>query len=214
MERVIPTRSSLQKIKESLKIAQDGYSLLEKKREALMSEFMKEIAGMQDIYALLKDRLRQFYIHFKQGCISLGQERTELFLLQSKAQLEIGVIYRSVMGLRVPSLEITNRNIPRPGLAFCTVEMDQALVMVSEIQDLLVKYVEKRYIVEELAREIKKTQRRVNALDVFFIPRYSFLKRWIEDVLEENEREGFIRQKKVKQILARRRDAVRKEGYH
>ncbi len=205
MEKVIPTRSSLQKVKENLKIAKDGYSLLEKKREALMAEFMKEIAEMRDIYLELKDRLREFYDRFKEGCISLGQEKTDLFLLQSKARLEIGVIYRSIMGLRVPSLRITKRNVPRPGLAFSTLEMDQALVRVIEIQDLLVKYVEKRYIVEELSREIKKTQRRVNALEVFFIPKYSFLKRWIEDVLEENEREGLVRQKKVKQILARRR---------
>ncbi len=205
MDKVIPTRSSLRRIKESLKIAKDGHSLLEKKREALMSEFMKEVAGMQDIYSLLKDKLREFYSRFRQGCISLGQERTDLFLLQSKAQLEIGVMYRSVMGLRVPSLEITNRNIPRPGLAFSTVEMDQALAMVSEIQDLLVRYVEKRYIVEELSREIKRTQRRVNALEVFFIPTYTRLKRWIEDVLEENEREGFIRQKKVKTVLQKKR---------
>ncbi len=205
MEKVIPTRSSLRQVKENLKLAKDGYGLLEKKREALMSEFMKEVTQMQTIYEELNEKLAVFYKKFRKGCISLGQERTDLFILQSRADLEVDVIYRSVMGVRVPNLSITDRNIPRPGLAFSTMEMDQALAMVGKIQDLLVKYVEKRYIVDELAREIKKTQRRVNALDVFFIPMYSRLKKWIEDVLEENDREMFIRQKKVKVILARKK---------
>ena len=205
MENLTPTRSNLQKVKENLKISKDGYGLLEKKREALMSEFMKEVAQMQAVYEDLQARLREFYVQFKKGGISLGQEREELFILQSKAWLEVDVIHRSVMGVRVPSLSIGERNIPRPGLAFSTLEMDKALSMVPEIQDLLVKYIEKRYIVDELAREIKKTQRRVNALEVFFMPLYSRVKKWIEDVLEENDREMFIRQKMVKAVMAKKR---------
>ncbi len=205
MEKVIPTRSALRRIKENLKIAKDGYSLLEKKREALMSEFMREVAQMQDIYAELREKLRRFYSQFRKGAVSLGQDRSELFFLQSKATLEIDVRFRSIMGVKVPSLQISERNVPRPGLAFSTLEMDRALAMVEEIQDLLVRYVEKRYIVDELAREIKRTQRRVNALEVFFIPSYTATKKWIEDVLEENDREMFTRQKKVKDVLARKR---------
>jgi V/A-type H+-transporting ATPase subunit D len=56
-----------------------------------------------------------------------------------------------------------------------------------------------------LANEIKKTQRRVNALENIFIPDYQQTVKAIEEVLEENDREEFIRKKKVKSVLTKKR---------
>ena len=56
-----------------------------------------------------------------------------------------------------------------------------------------------------LANEVKKTQRRVNALETIFIPHYEGARDYIQSVLEENEREEFFRQKRVKNKLARAR---------
>ncbi|MBD3182512.1 V-type ATP synthase subunit D, partial [Candidatus Poribacteria bacterium] len=61
-----------------------------------------------------------------------------------------------------------------------------------------------------LAAEIRKTQRRVNALENIFIPEYEETVKAIEEVLEENEREEFIRKKKVKSVLERKRKKNKK----
>ena len=56
-----------------------------------------------------------------------------------------------------------------------------------------------------LAREVRKTQRRVNALEKMFIPAYVETLRFITDALEERERDEFIVMRKVKERLEKRR---------
>jgi V/A-type H+-transporting ATPase subunit D len=50
----------------------------------------------------------------------------------------------------------------------------------------------------KLAMEIKKTQKRTNALEKIQMPRYEREIKYIQEVLEEKEREDFFRLKKVK----------------
>lgn len=52
--------------------------------------------------------------------------------------------------------------------------------------------------VYKLAMEIKKTQKRANALEKIQIPKYKALVKNIEETLEEKEREDFFRLKRVK----------------
>ena len=52
-----------------------------------------------------------------------------------------------------------------------------------------------------LAMELKKTQRRVNALENIFIPQYVETVKFLEDNLAEKEREAFFQMKRVKAKL-------------
>jgi len=47
--------------------------------------------------------------------------------------------------------------------------------------------------VRRIARELKKTQRRVNALERIFIPNFEDTIRFIQDNLEEQDREEIFR---------------------
>ena len=55
-----------------------------------------------------------------------------------------------------------------------------------------------RTIVWRLAEEVKRTQRRVNALDKMIIPQAKETKQYIESVLEERERENVFVLKALK----------------
>ena len=55
--------------------------------------------------------------------------------------------------------------------------------------------------VTRLATEIQSTKRRVNALKNIVIPRFDTTIRWIALTLGEQEREEFVRLKKVKARL-------------
>lgn len=48
--------------------------------------------------------------------------------------------------------------------------------------------------------ELRKTQRRVNALESTIIPRHQNTVAYIEQVLEEENREEIVRAKKVKEM--------------
>jgi len=83
--------------------------------------------------------------------------------------------------------------------------LDEASKRFEELIEIIFKWSEIEISVWRLANEIKKTQRRVNALENIFIPDYQQTVKAIEEVLEENDREEFIRKKKVKSVLTRKR---------
>ena len=59
--------------------------------------------------------------------------------------------------------------------------------------------------VVRLARELRRTQRRVNALERIFIPDYEETRDYIRRTLEEREREGFV----IMRMVKRRQEAAR-----
>ncbi len=67
-----------------------------------------------------------------------------------------------------------------------------------ELLTLLTKLASIRTIVWRLAMEVKKTQRRVNALDKMVIPQDKETVKYIEDVLEERERDNTFVLKSLK----------------
>jgi V/A-type H+-transporting ATPase subunit D len=76
--------------------------------------------------------------------------------------------------------------------------VDRCAEELQEVLSILSEYAETTISVWRLAHEIRKTQRRVNALEDLFIPRYDATIKKIEEVLEESEREEFFRRKRLK----------------
>ncbi len=68
----------------------------------------------------------------------------------------------------------------------------------SEVLVLTAKLAEVETGVYRLATEIKRTQRRVNALEYVLIPQYEEMVKFIESYLEETERDDFFRMKRLK----------------
>ena len=77
-------------------------------------------------------------------------------------------------------------------------DCDRVMIDFFELLRLLTDMASIRTIVWRLAREVKKTQRRVNALDKQVIPQTRETKAYIESVLEERERENVFVLKALK----------------
>ena len=56
-----------------------------------------------------------------------------------------------------------------------------------------------------LAKELERTQKLINALEYVIIPQYESAISFIRSTLEEREREEFVRLKKVKVVLERKK---------
>ena len=59
-----------------------------------------------------------------------------------------------------------------------------------------------------LAKELEKTQKLINALEYVIMPQYQSSMTFIKSTLEEREREEFVRLKKVKVVLDRRKEWI------
>ncbi len=86
--------------------------------------------------------------------------------------------------------------------------IDSALSFFKEVLQLLGKLAELKISVLRLANEVKKTIRKVNALEKIAIPDLKETVHYIESRLEENERDMFVLMKMVKENLERKKAAA------
>ncbi len=78
--------------------------------------------------------------------------------------------------------------------------LDQAKAEFEKVKELSIRLSMIENAAIRLAANIKKTQKRANALKNITIPRYETLTRDIQNALEEKEREEFTRLKVIKRM--------------
>ena len=99
----------------------------------------------------------------------------------------------------MPSIEEIDESIePSYGFLRTNANLDQAFKAFKEALSLIARLSEIETTVYKLSVEIKKTQRRVHALEKVLIPQYKALVKFIESYIEESERDDFFRMKMLK----------------
>ncbi len=204
--RVPLTRINLLRFKRSLEIAESGREILEKKRDILMMELRNFTYDMQRTREELGKALTEATSYIEKAVVSLGSENVERNAESTVISADFSVDYRSVMGVTVPITKLEG-DVPQPDYGFSgtNIYLDSAYKKFHELLDLLCKLTELEETVHRIADAVEATQRRVNALKQIHIPRYRRIVREIETVLEEREREEFVRMKKVKNLIEKKR---------
>ena len=198
-KKLAPTRGNLVKIQKSMVQAQNGHSLLEQKRQVLMMELVKHIDVAKEIQKSVSEVFQRAYMALQRANISLGIDTVEDIAGSVPLTDDIVVRLRSVMGVEIPDIDPVGSK-PVPGYSFhgSTGAMDEAYSCFREVLSLLARLAEIETSVYRLAVQIRKTHRRVNALEKVVIP--SSMKEiiFISSVLEEGDREDFVRMKIAK----------------
>jgi len=198
-ELVAPTKSNLLKVKEKLSIAQEGFDLLEQKREILISELMRKIELVKILERDLDKRVETAYPSLKRMLVIVGRERAHKLSQNISYRYELKEKQVVSAGMKLPSLDI---ELPPIDIKYSPVnsfaECDETVLEFFELLKICTDLAAIRTIVWRLAREVKRTQRRVNALEKMVIPTASETKTFIESVLEERERDAFFASKLLK----------------
>jgi V/A-type H+-transporting ATPase subunit D len=131
---------------------------------------------------------------------------------------------RSIMGVNVPIIElpeVLSREVTERGYGLmdsssavdsCARRFEEALAKIIKLAELeeavrnLAGEVEKTKRRVNALEYVEKTKRRVNALEYVMIPRLKTTRKYIQMRLEEMERENFTRLKKIKAILERKEE--------
>ena len=194
-----PTRSSLLRTRESLEMAREGYDILDKKRQVLSTELIHVAHDAEGLETELQELLAAAYHALELAKMTMGREHIEWAALAVNKTVEVMVRPRSVMGVVIPTIEAYGEPPEIPyGLGDTTVALDEAAARFREVLDKIPRLCETMTTVWRLARELQKTQRRVNALQYIFIPEYEATVVYIESALEEREREETFRLKRLK----------------
>ncbi len=211
-KKIAPTRGNLVKLQKSMEQAQSGHDLLEQKRQVLMMELVKFIDEAKNLQRDLSQVFSDAYGALQRANVSLGIDMVEDISASIPHTDEIVVRLRSVMGVEIPDIDEINLEI-KPSYSFyaSTGAMDEAYLSFRRVLLMLLKLAEVETSVYRLAVQIRKTHRRVNALEKVVIPASKSQIVFINDVLEESEREDFVRMKIAKTSRERRENVQNAE---
>jgi V/A-type H+-transporting ATPase subunit D len=203
-----PTKSTLLTVKRDLAFAAEGYELLEQKRQILVLELMgrldKARAGQKEVDGVL----RSAHEALRSALAASGGLACLRESLGITGTHETGVSEQRVMGLNLPQVLVTVKPVapefaPGDGAA----QSDDVMKRFRAALEAIGRLAEVENAVVRLSRELKKTQRRVNALEKIFLPDYRDTVRYVTGVLEERERDGFVIMKMTKDRMEKREES-------
>lgn len=194
---VFPTKGNLINTKKSLSLATLGFELMDRKRNILIREMVALIDTAKSIRGQIESTYAEAYKALQRANITLGV--IENIAGGIEVENGIHITYRSVMGVEIPKVSL-NSTQPKKAYGFSDTnsQFDIAYICFEKAKELTVVLAEVDNSVCRLANEIKKTQRRANALNNIIIPQFEETIKFISDSLEEKEREEFSRLKVIK----------------
>ncbi|MCL4507753.1 MAG: V-type ATP synthase subunit D [Chloroflexi bacterium] len=201
---VPPTRSNLLRMKQELRFVREGYVILDRKREVLTTELIQLAHEAEGLQELIWKLLAEAYRALEQARLTMGQEHLEWAALAVNKTVDVQLKVRGVMGVPIPMVEAHGGPVEMPySLGDTTAAMDEASAAFRAVLSRIPELSELETAVWRLAGELRKTRRRVNALQHIFIPQYEETVAFITSSLEEREREEIFRLKMLKNKTAK-----------
>ena len=199
MLNIAPTKANLISAKNSLEFSEKGFELLDKKRNVLIRELMTYVDLSKELQGKINDAFKEAYEALKKANITMGLKEVQEVASIIPEAMDYEVIFKSVMGVEVPIIKYEEKDIvPRYTMYGTNSSMDLAYMKFNEVKYLIYMLAQVENAVYRLAMEVKKTQKRANALENIQIPKFKEIIKNISGVLEEKEREDFFRLKVVK----------------
>lgn len=194
-----PTKGNLISAKNSLKLAKQGYELMDKKRNILMRELLELIDNAKNVQSEINSTFSSAYLSLQQANIEMGINTVSELSKTIPEETSIKIKQRSIMGTEIPLVEY-DTTPGKPTYAFFQTKssLDEATKRFVKVKELTIRLSAIENSAYRLATNINKTQKRANALKNITIPFYTNLVNEIQNALEEKEREEFTRLKVIK----------------
>ncbi|KAL6719102.1 H(+)-transporting V1 sector ATPase subunit D [Lecanora helva] len=215
-EAVFPTRQSLGTMKNKLKGAETGHSLLKRKSEALTKRF-REITRRIDEAKRKMGRVMQIAA-FSLAEVSYAVGGDIGYQVQEsakQARFRVRTKQENVSGVFLPQFESYttegNNDFGLTGLGKGGQQVQRCRETYARAVETLVELASLQTAFVILDEVIKVVNRRVNAIEHVIIPRTENTIKYINSELDELDREEFYRLKKVKNNKQRDSDAAEQE---
>ncbi|MBP7072868.1 MAG: V-type ATP synthase subunit D [Clostridia bacterium] len=196
---IIYTKTSLMAAQNSLELSKKGYELLDKKRNVLIMTIMSFIEKAEEIQEKVAVVFGDAYEALQTANITMGISNIEQIAQSIPEASGFEVLDKSIMGVEIPEIRHQEEELIHYYSFYHTnTALDVAMQKFHEVKLLLYELSEIEDSVYKLAMEVKRTQKRTNALQNIQIPKYEEIVGKILEVLEEREREDFFRLKVVK----------------
>lgn len=207
--RVSPTRMNLLGTKKRIKTAQKGHKLLKDKRDGLMKEFMALIKDARECRKEVELHMGNAFSLLLEASRRSNPKAIETSLYSPEIKLELSVKTKNVMSVHIPEFSSSfSGNALNFGTMGISANLPEAIKKLQEIFPILLRLAGIEKAVEELAKEIEVTRRRVNALEYRMIPNLFDTVKFIKLRLEESARDAVVSVMRIKAMIEEKeRDA-------
>lgn len=204
---VSANKSNLLRLREELEFAREGLDLLDEKKEVLMAHINTLASKASRVRRQLNTRLGSAYTQLEAALLTHGRPACQRAALAVSMREQIQIKERSFMGVTLPVVRVVlPKMAPSYGFGGTGMAMDAVVREIHQAMETIAELAEIETSLFRLVHEIKKTIRRINALENIHIPTYEATVKYIEESLEEKEREFLFQLKRQK--------ASRKEGLY
>ena len=202
MKKIAPTKSNLMKTRDELKFAKLGFDLLDQKRSILVSELVNLTERAETQQRSLETTLAEAYKSLENAVLRMGKLKIHTLSAAVHSESEIRLSSRKVMGVGLPIVDTDfHEKAPYFSMTDTPYYIDEAVSRFKTAVESMGQFAEIKISIMRLAREVKKTIRKVNALEKIAIPDLEETVRHIANRLEEAERENLILMKTIKERL-------------
>jgi len=208
MEQISPTRTELLTRLVQVRLARQGADLLRAKREALMREFLSELSAFSETRSAMNKAMVEAVQALINALAVDGRESAASVALACRRPINLTVQRKNIWGIRV--VDVTSdyavRTPSQRGYTPVGVSarLDETAERFEAALDLILRLAPLDLKLRALAEGIRKTSRRVNALEQRLLPKLDEQIRFIRNVLDQREREDIFRLKMLKHKNAAR----------
>jgi V/A-type H+-transporting ATPase subunit D len=190
-------KSNLLRLKEELSFAKDGLELLEEKKEALMVHVTTLSTKAEQVRTRVNQNLYRSYAYLREAVLIHARFGCERASLATSLGEEVQIKEKSFMGVVLPKVTIKlPKLLPPYGFHGTGAAMDSVLKMIYQGMEIIAELAEIEVGLFRLVTEIRKTIKRLNALENIHIPLYQSTVKYMEENLEEKEREFLFQLKR------------------
>jgi V/A-type H+-transporting ATPase subunit D len=201
-EDVKPTRKNLMEIEDRIELSEQGHDTLEQKRDSLIMEFMDILDQAQDVRSDLESDYETAQRTIDMARAMEGDIAVRGAAAALQEHPEITVESKNIMGVVVPQIESTKvqKSLDERGYGVLgtSARIDEVADAYEQLLESVILAAEVETAMKKMLDEIEKTKRRVNALEFKLLPELRENQEYIEQKLEEQEREEIFRMKKIK----------------
>jgi V/A-type H+/Na+-transporting ATPase subunit D len=208
--RVSATKIELIKIRRSMQVAKMVHKILDDKREVLLKKIDEMIEEANKARGDIWSPLGEIYTAVYDAYMSLGTATLESVSDSTPSVMEVDVNVRRIVDVKIPTLQVKTKEGGQDlsyGFVETNSSVDKASKLIKNILPKVCKAAEYENAIFSLAKELERTQKLINALEFVIIPQYEAAVAFIRATLEEREREEFVRLKKVKVVIEKRKVA-------
>ncbi len=189
-------------LKNQTKVAERGHKLLKDKQDGLMQEFLSIIHKAKQLRLEVETALHEANANFLEAQALIPKAILENTLSVPSQTLNLSVKTKNVMSVKIPQFNIeTSGNPLHYGLTQTRGELDLSISKFAKVFQLLIELAEIEKSAENLALEIEKTRRRVNALEHTLIPDLTDTLKFIQMKLGEAERSSIVQVMAIKNMI-------------